>query len=129
MQRFERPSTRDEFLALEWALSRSVIARAERVLQRRVTSAFAQSRSHAAGRRVVESFRALPAPARVQLSGHALAAFIAVHVAWRVAMPSGVSPALPMLAWAWLGLLAATFIIAPGPLVRAWRAHRDLRTR
>ena len=129
MGRFESPRSRREFIALERVLSHSAAARVERALQRAVASAFVQSRSHAIGRRLLESFRALPAPARLQLSGIALLVFVVVHVAWRYVMPASASPALPMALWVWLILLAAALTTAPAALVRAWRQYPELRRR
>lgn len=127
--RFDDSPARDEFRALEGVLSQSAAARAERALRRRIGSAFAHSRSRDAGRRLIASFRALPAAAQVRLSGCALLAFVVLHVAWRFAMPIGTAPATPMAAWMWLALVAATLVIAPESLARAWRRHRGLPPR
>jgi hypothetical protein len=116
-----------EFAAVERLISQSVIARTEDAVQRTVTSAFAQSRSHAAATGLIRSFRSLSTAPRLRLSGIALLTFIVVHVGWRFVMPAGVAPAMPITAWLWLALVALTLILAPEGLVRAWHARRSRR--
>jgi hypothetical protein len=105
-------------------LSRSAAAAISRSVFDAVSVAFRRSSTKAAAAGIGQAVSALPSAQQVRLGGIALLAFVVVHLALLTAVPASVAPAMPLLLWALVALVALLLITAANPLVRAWHARR-----